>query len=97
MWASALRVTTTHGPRAFNFLISAVGATHTASQAYNTVKEIFKKPEKCPICKENIDENGQDIESVPIKLPNCGHQYHLSCLNNMQEIQNICAVCEANI
>lgn len=97
MWSSAIKATATHGPKVVGTLTGMAGVARSSLYLYDCVKEFFKKPETCPVCKREIDEKTTDVEKVPVKLPNCGHWYHLRCLNCLREIQNICAVCEQEI
>ena len=68
-----------------------------ASSVVDRIRRWWQRPEECPVCKVAMDERTQDLESVVIRLPLCGHKYHLACLNHLKEVQDICAVCERNL
>ena len=46
----------------------------------------------CSICRNNIQEN------EPLrKIKNCGHYFHLNCIDNWLLTNNTCPLCRCNI
>ena len=45
----------------------------------------------CSICLDEFEEKDT------LYLPNCGHPFHISCLDNWLDVNNICPLCQAVI
>ena len=98
MWASAFRVTATHGPKVVAVLSNVALVADTANALSGYAREWWpRKAERCPVCKEELDKNPDDLQNAVVPLPKCGHKYHFACLNHLKELQDICAVCEKDL
>ena len=62
-------------------------------------KYVFKEYEKvgfkCPICLVSfVDEDHFDENiNLAIKLPNCNHTFHKSCMQRWLDVTNSCPMC----
>ena len=43
---------------------------------------------ECPICIQEMDENGDDIVTL-----DCGHTFHLKCIHMWLNVNNTCPNC----